>query len=107
MPNYKPIKIIFDIDDPYQLAQYNHIKERSNSSSYIRTLVQLDMVGHSKEPMNSPPNEIVKEHKIDSSKSIAKIVTVQKVNYQPTKILVNQTPIATIDEDDIDLDDFL
>lgn len=44
MANYKPVKIIFDIEDEYQQNLYNHLKKRSNQSSFIRTLLHTDLL---------------------------------------------------------------
>ncbi|HLO11594.1 MAG TPA: hypothetical protein VK190_04995 [Pseudoneobacillus sp.] len=120
MANYKPVKIIFDLDDPYQLAQYNHIKERTNSSSYVRTLIQLDMAGQpmiqpkqSVQPKQAtdPPHdyEVVKEQTDTKSvNTIAKVATVSKVINQPVVVKINSSPVAVLDEDDdISLDGLL
>lgn len=43
MDNIKRIQVVFALDDPYQLQQYNHAYNRKNSSGYIKKLIQMDM----------------------------------------------------------------
>lgn len=90
MANYKSIKITFDIEDEYQLKQYLHIKRRTNSSSYIRTLVQIDIGGINEKDNNSQILKEQIEHKdiIESTENVVK--ESPKISY----------PIATIEEDD-------
>jgi len=42
---YKPVKVMFDLEDEFQAKLYDYLKKRSNGSSYIRTLIHSDMTG--------------------------------------------------------------
>lgn len=72
MTNYKPVKIMFDIDDEYQLKLYKHIKERTNGSSYIRSLIYQDMCSN--------------KQKIDNSIETRKEVMEEKIDFEPNTI---------------------
>lgn len=43
MDNIKRIQIVFALDDPYQLQQYQYAYNRKNSSGYMKSLIQRDM----------------------------------------------------------------
>lgn len=43
MDNIKKIQVVFALDDPYQMQQYNHAYNRKNSSGYMKSLIQRDM----------------------------------------------------------------
>lgn len=71
-PKYKPVKIIFDLNDEHQLELYNHLKKRSNGSSYVRTLIYSDMnevkpkineqeVRRYEEPENNYVEEVIEQ----------------------------------------------
>jgi hypothetical protein len=69
MTRWQSVKITFDLDDEYQLKLYNYLKNRTNGSSYVRTLLHQDMNGgqvkQQSVTMNTqPPDEIVNEQVI-------------------------------------------
>lgn len=47
MPHNIKVKngIAFNLDDPFQLEQYNHICRIPNVSGYLKRLVAMDMMG--------------------------------------------------------------
>lgn len=91
MTKYKPVKINFDLDDPYQLRLYNYIKDKTNGSSYIRTLVHVDMMSN---------NNMVQEQ-IQPEANVIKIrQTESKVKAEPVgSSIVIDPPSNIIDED--------
>lgn len=48
MDNIKRIQVVFALDDPYQLQQYNHAYHRKNSSGYLKQLIQMDMLSQNR-----------------------------------------------------------
>jgi hypothetical protein len=94
MANYKPLKLTFDLDDEYQKAIYDYIKERSNQSSYIRSLVHSDM--RSKQPASEPLIIDYKDEIVESK--------IEKVEY----IAVPDPPLKlksiVVEDDELDLD---
>jgi hypothetical protein len=66
MVNYKPVKILFDLDDPHHLKLYNYLKSSTNGSSFIRSLLHQDMNGY----------KVVKEQDlIESEQPVTDVVT--------------------------------
>lgn len=120
MANYKPIKITFDLDDPYHLQLYEYLKRQTNGSSYIRTLLHQSMIGgqgsvfqnklEQPQPLNYKIVEEQKEIKSeqpasDDTISDIKAATVREVaHHSSIKISVNNIPIK---DDDIYLDDLI
>lgn len=98
MTNYKSVKITFDLDDSHQAQLYHYLKNRTNGSSYIRSLIHLDMVKGSKERTDPSNNyEVVKEQDISISKPV--------VWQLPPEI--GQNDKITDELDDIDLNEFI
>lgn len=85
MANYRPVKIMFDLDDPYHLSLYKYLKGQTNGSSYVRTLLHQDL-NESKRDTRSPPllkeypivnvqdRSIVEEPMVIETKSVIKTV---------------------------------
>ena len=72
MPNYKPVKLIFDLDDEVQASLYKRLSQRSNKSSYIRQLIYHDMKSETSDvniksnTIEVPPFEIIKDTHIQN-----------------------------------------
>jgi hypothetical protein len=85
MANYKPVKIMFDLDDPYHLGLYKYLKRQTNGSSYVRTLLHQDL-NEGKRDTHSPPSlkeypivnvqdeVVIEEQKVIKTKSVMKTV---------------------------------
>jgi hypothetical protein len=104
---------MFDLDDEYQLKLYNHLKNRTNGSSYIRTLLHQDLIGGEvrNNLITPPPDEIFKEQSIDNYEqpstddtvSDMKAATVKSVTHSSIRINVNNQPI----DEDIFVEDLI
>lgn len=90
MANYKPVKIMFNIEDPHQAKLYEYLKSHSNSSSFIRALLHHDMYKDNE----SDDIEIVEY------KSKPKPDVHMEVNTKPLKVNITKMP----KEEDIILD---
>jgi hypothetical protein len=100
MPNYKSVKIIFDLEDEHQKMLYEFLKKRSNRSSYIRTLLYNAKREGKVEPI---PFD-------DQTTQILNTEVQRTISSQPIRIKVNSVPIVTeqvIDDEDIILDGLL
>lgn len=53
---------MFDLEDAHHLELYNYLKDRSNGSSYIRSLIQMDMRGVKQQ---AQPESIVEAEPIE------------------------------------------
>jgi hypothetical protein len=119
MTKYQSVKVTFDLDDEYQLKLYEHLKNRTNGSSYIRTLIHLDLIG--KEPQinvasvfPAKEDEFVKEHKVNDERSESVVdiksdiqsATVKQTTHHDIKLMINNSPIGFIEED-IPIDDLI
>lgn len=91
MTNYKAVKINFDLDDPYQLKLYNYVKDKTNGSSYMRTLIHVDMNSN---------KDIVREQ-IQPETNVIKIrQTESKVKAEPVgNSIVIDPPSNNVTED--------
>lgn len=97
MTKYKPVKIMFDLDDEYHLMLYNHLKKQTNGSSYIRTLLHQDINNN---------NLVVKEQ----DKSIVekpKVVDIKSVNTASALAASQQIKINNYSNDNDDNEVFI
>lgn len=94
MGQFKSIKITFDFDDEYQVKLYNHIKQRSNGSSYVRTLIHQDMYNN-------------KLDRLEQYKVVKEQDKVEHPLSQPIKINSYQNNSTDESEDNIFIDDFI
>lgn len=95
MSIYKSIKITFDLEDEYQLKLYNYVKQRSNGSSYIRTLIHQDLHANSNVQIQDKEYEVVKEQ-------------VEQVSVSsPIRINSYQDIDKSEDEDTVFIDDLI
>lgn len=102
MPNYKSVKILFDISDEYQNKLYKHLKERTNGSSYIRSLIHQDIfaIPHDKQyPVFKEPNVPFQPY---VQPTIKDVITEQKLSNSNS---IKQVEEVTID--DIDINDLI
>lgn len=117
MTNYKPVKIMFDLDDEYQAKLYEHLKRRTNGSSYIRSLIHQDLFGIYKntEPSLSKYN-IVKEQDnviendelpVVDVKPDVKPTIIKQAAHHGIKISINHNNINLDEDDDIFVDDLI
>jgi hypothetical protein len=95
MTNYKSVKILFDLDDPYQLKLYEHLKARTNGSSYVRSLIHKE-VGNSMFPRTELPDGDAgtKGGANDSAQSSTNVISTEHSNI---KIHINNSEIAEED----------
>lgn len=112
MTQYKPVKIMFDIDDQYQLKLYEHLKQRTNGSSYIRTLIHQDLIkyGEVGTDENQPTSPIISEPEIITYKEPIPQLRPTVINNDNigVKITLNNKPINNIKEElDIAIEDLI
>lgn len=85
MANYKPVKIMFDLDDQYHLSLYKYLKGQTNGSSFIRTLLHQNL-NESKQDTRLPPQlkeypvvnvqeNVVEVPKVIETKSVTRTAT--------------------------------
>lgn len=48
------IQVAFNVLDPDQLQQYEHVRERPNQSGYLKRLIQRDIDGYAGVPAAAP-----------------------------------------------------
>lgn len=92
MANYKPVKILFDIDDEYQRELYEHLMERTNKSSYIRSLLHQNLSKGGSQPPYQNNYEIVKEQE--------NIKKVEETRYAPSASPAPKVSVKQPIEDD-------
>jgi hypothetical protein len=78
---------MFDLEDEHHLKLYEYLKQRSNGSSYIRTLIHSDMTGEVKQ--QTQPETIVEAEPIPIM-----------VQGEPLNTIKDQVTDETIEEDD-------
>jgi hypothetical protein len=101
MTQYKSVKVTFDLDDNFHLKIYNYLKQRTNGSSYIRTLIHQDMYFKNAE-------EVPSSLKHTASTLEYNIVKEQETidnNISSTELLDYQND--TEDEDDVSIEDLI
>ena len=122
MTNYRPVKITFDIDDPYHKALYEYLKKQTNGSSFIRTLLHQSMnnnkvvetqfhntaenVYHTKQLIDEVVNEqkVIKNEQPKIVDFSAVDTPLNKAAHSGIRINVNNKPV---EEDDIFIDDLI
>lgn len=120
MTKYQSVKVTFDLDDDFQLKLYEYLKDRTNGSSYIRTLIHQDIAANQPpiQPMtviNYQPDLVVKEPVIQNSEQSETVVevkpdmqsaSVRQTTHHDIKLMINNQQIGFI-EDDISIDDLI
>jgi hypothetical protein len=103
---------MFDLDDEYQAKLYEHLKQRTNGSSYIRSLIHQDLFGGSKssEPPQ-PKYEVIKEQinnnitenderpVADVKPDVKSAIIKQATHHGNIKININNNSIIPDEED--------
>lgn len=119
MTKYQSVKILFDLDDEYQAKLYNHLKNRTNGSSYVRTLLHLDMVKDGQENTSisnntnaqQSNNPVVKEQNINNEIPINNSrVDIKSTEFQSASqpiIKVHQKILPKEDLDDVYFNDLI
>lgn len=108
---------MFDLDDEYQAKLYEHLKRRTNGSSYIRSLIHQDLFSISKNTI--PPlsdYKIIKEQDnvienderpVTDVKPDVKPAIIKQTAHHGIKISINHNNINLDEDDDIFVDDLI